>query len=249
MISEMAKIGEQVEDILRAKSAPQKAWRFIVTCVDPKYPARSLGEGCKEADVWYNDHHVQQVGDSKQFRQLFLVYDSVSNSFKEITKDTVYENLPKGVVQLALGEGTREGSIVMGIPGDAYAFVNGKEGMGFAFGKPNSAPGEAAQAVLRALVQYCSAKSVAAGEIWLMAHTDCGLFANNAGKFSYAEAAGQLLKGQHFVGSEYQSCEASEKLRGIMAVARMFPDATVHAVRPAYQERKAGIVKALEGSH
>ncbi|MBI2581317.1 hypothetical protein HYV85_05965 [Candidatus Woesearchaeota archaeon] len=248
-MTKMAKIGERVEDILRAKSAQQKAWRFIVTCVDPKYPARSLGEECQEADVWYDDSHVQQAGDSKQFRQLFLVYDAASNSFKEITKDSVNENLPKGVVQLALGEGTRESTIVMGIPGDAYAFVNGKEGTGFAFGKPNGAAGDVAQAVLMALVQYCSAKASAAMRIWLMAHPDCGLFANNVGKFLYAEAAWQLLKGQHFIGSEYQSCEASEKLRGIVAVARMFPDATVHAVRPAYQERKAGIVKALEGAH
>ncbi len=241
----MANAGEQVADIFRAKSAPQKASRFIVTCVDPKYPAESLGEGCKEVDVWYDDLHVQQAGNFKKFRQLFLAYDAASGSFKEIAKDNVNGNLPKGVIQLALGES----SVVMGIPGDAYAFVNGKEGAGFAFGKPNRAPGDAARAVLTAIVNYCSAKASSAREIWLMAHPDCGLFANNVGKFSYAEAAGQLLKDGHFAGSEYELCEMKEKLKGLIAVARMFPNAAIHAVRPAYQERKAGIVKALEGAH
>ncbi len=225
---------------------------FILTCVDPKYPASSLKEGVDDAEirervaqanVSYDENHVQQA---PGYSQAFYAY--IDGKFERIDKSRVHENLPNGVIQVAAGKGVA----VVGIPGDVLALD--RDGPGFAFGNPGKAPAEAALSFLDSFIEYAKEHGK---ELYFvaMSHKDCGAYANNVGKLEPAlKEAGLTLnkEGKDYEGSAYEQREGKDKQLAARSLVEHLNSTGINRIyvfTPKYVERTPGIVRALSGSH
>ena len=175
--------------------------QIIITCVDPDYPVGSLGREFERLDVSYTSGNEQRA--RKATARLDL-RGWGHGGFSPIGPEDVHDLLGAGVVQLS-----QVGSaLVMGIPGDVYAFY--PRGTGFGFGNPYAVRPEEARQLLRSLAAYGHASEVVA-----MTHPDCRLVANNEGK--YQTCAGECI--DPFPASPYRAWEkrlkqdAAESLR------------------------------------
>ncbi len=244
-----------LEHILSVSGFPRTINRIIITCVDPKYPVSSLGEDFKDIPVYYDDNHRQQIEeDATGFFQFALTYNNYYNGFDIIEKREVHGSLPLGVVQLAYNDST----LVIGIPGDVYAFNQG--GTGFAFGKPRAAGPSIAENLLRTLLLYMSTDGINTNikNIDLMMHPDCGLFANNVGCIDEAcSAAAKLLSsdGKNYEGSEYHQLETEHKERGVqdiqgsvysLPITGRRGSIDIRVIVPPYQQRQPGVTKIIK---
>lgn len=215
--------------------------KIVITCVDPKYPAAAIDPE-KSDPVRYNSQHTQQAapGDA----QVSLKYDGNGNVIP-IAQTSVHDSLKQGVVQLDQHLAT----LVIGIPGDCYAF--NPSGTGFSFDNPGYAKPQISEQLLGALISYSKSSSI---EFYVMSHSDCGLFANNEGKRRYVELARSLENDiSSFPSSSYARIEHDQKMKGAEHLKKFlsaYPNVTsVNVVTPSYQPRTPGIVKALHARH
>jgi len=227
--------------------------KIVITCVDPKYPASSADPD-ELNPVNYNSHHVQQAPPSDA--QVSLKYDARGN-FIPIPQEAVHDSLNQGVVQLdqhvtnqnLITSAIR--TVVIGIPGDCYAF--NQSGTGFSFNNPGYAQPQIAEQLLEALIRYSSSDNI---QFYAMAHPDCGLFANNVGKRKHEliETAKTLEQDlSSYPSSSYARVERLEKKKGAdhlkIILSRYSKVKEVHIVLPQYQARTPGIVNALHSAH
>ncbi len=241
-------IETQLAGILQSRGISREVKTIVITCVDPNYSTESLGLPGVGL-VQYDHNHVQQA-DPARFIQLFLAYNAMARRLESIAKEQVHESLPRGILQIASSKDT----LVLGIPGDSYAFSTG--GTGFAFGMPNHAPAIVAQDVLKGIVSY-STQKVGKKKVSavVMMHPDCGLFANNVGRHDDAHIrAAQDLVNKKCVYTETEYCrlETEAKAKGaadaIRLINKLLPGAVVQIARPPYvNNRVPGVVNALAG--
>ncbi len=234
-------------NLLNESGIKSNVTRLIITCIDPNYPVSSLGYGFEDIDVSYtpSNHelggHVQIAG--KGFKQVFLRHKT-PDGYETIEQDKVHESLGDGVIQLAYRE--VDGTIVMGIAGDAYAFH--PSGAGFAFANPGHISAEHSNDLLSTMIQYAEEiKSV-----FVMTHPDCGLYANNVGSHQEPQISqAQLLEidGSNYMNSSYNVTEHDEKrvaVENIKEIAYGLGVREVKSITPKYQKRTPGVLKALE---
>ena len=202
--------------------------KIIITCVDPQYPVRSLGDEFVRFDVSYTDTNEQRTEAATARLDLRIRGDG---RFSCIRPEAVRDFLNEGVVQLSQVDEV----MVMGIPGDVYAFY--PEGTGFGFGKPYAVRPEQARQLLRALAAYGHSSEVVA-----MIHPDCMLVAHNEGK--YQVFAGEPIS--PFPTSPYGIWEKSLKQDAAESL-RIYVETTLklhfRAVSPPYVERRPGVLK------
>jgi len=145
--------------------------------------------------------------------------------------------------------------LVAGIPGDVYALY--PKGKGFAFGKPGDASGKVADKLLKNLISY---SEIGKEEIKLgvMSHMDCGLYANNVGKWDPDHiAAGKELDatGENFVNSKYCNLESNAKREAaVYAVKKIFTKIglikeNITVTIPPHFVRTSGMYKCMHASH
>ena len=180
---------DYLEQILDDAGFNREIENIIITCVDPSYPADTVGGS---TEVHYTDSlhdlcgHVQQIGDPELQFQVSLVYEAETGRFSAIPQEKVHDNLGNGVVQLTYDHFRQ--TLVIGIPGDVVAFsedseyeVPGLEGcrsvIGFAFGNPNKAPAGLARLLLLSIINDYSTIPNSEISVTAMAHPDCGHYA------------------------------------------------------------------------
>ena len=235
----------KLEECVKMFDIPKHIERIIITCVDPHYPVSSLG--INDVEVYYDDDHVQKSVDSTH---IYLVYNSETTSFHEINADNVHKSLSKGVVQLAYKDNT----LVFGIPGDVYAFH--PDGEGFGFGTPGKVPSLVAKQLLNDIMKHSDVRNENM-KIIVMAHNDCGLYANNVGKHceEHKSAASFLNHdGSGFHTSEYCQMETEAKQESVEHLSKFLhnfgiPESNLRVITPEYKARTPGIIKAMEGAH
>lgn len=146
--------------------------------------------------------------------QVSLVYKKDPDRLEAIRQCDVPDNLRYGVVQFAYHEPTK--TLVMGIPGDAYAF--NPFGKGFAYDNPDYAEPEVANAILKGVLEY----SEGLEKIKIMNHSDCDLYAHNEGKLRIAprnSAEDLRTDGYNFMNSIYEwFYERRDKNDGVKAI-------------------------------
>jgi hypothetical protein len=129
------------------------------------------------------------------------------------------------------------GAVVIGTPGDVYAFY--PEGSGFGFGKPYTVHPDQARQLLRAL-----AACGHASEIVAMTHPDCVLLAHNEGR--YQICAGERI--DTFPDSPYGAWERELKQNAAASLrdyVLQTLDIPFRVVSPAYVRRRPGILEAF----
>jgi len=138
---------------------------------------------------------------------------------------------------------------------DPRVFSFKKDGEGFGFGNPGYVSSALLQDIIREIIDYISTdkKDIA---FTAMEHHDCGLFANNMGKFHPEYSSGLKADGSNYMGSRYQRFEKAEKDAGAIdmtgyLLSQGVLKENIHVVSPAYKAREGGpsILKALKNSH
>jgi|GEM_PF-5255810 len=213
-----------IDGIIEAKEIGRGFKTFVVTCVDPDYNASSLAAVADKrlkklltkTDVWYDKSNVQQTG--KDYIQFNLAFNPLEKRFYEIDKTQVKDSLSNGVVQIAVCSAKK--TIVIGIPGDSYAF--NLAGAGFAFGKPDHAGPQAATSLVKTILNSTADFESDSVDLVLMAHPDCGLYACNEG--SLQGALGKRLSPDRFMNSRYQQSEDAHKHRGFLDLSNAVSD-------------------------
>ncbi|OIO64710.1 hypothetical protein COY28_05715 [Candidatus Woesearchaeota archaeon CG_4_10_14_0_2_um_filter_57_5] len=241
----LARAGDSIIHLLDEAGLPLVFDQLHISCVDPCYPAQVSFPTLEldhirgryktvDVDVSYTPEHVQVAPSGWQ--QL-LVRHAGDGLFERIRAGDVHDALSDGVLQLAAGtDGNNQPALVMGIPGDSYAFLKPKradparrlahsfpehadflgtqylQGGGFAFGDPTAAPASLANTVLYAIVQRASeAKHL---RVYVHSHPDCGQFAYSVGRgFPLLESLREGLdpEGQSFTSSRYHAMELAFK--------------------------------------
>lgn len=204
--------------------------RIIITCVDCEYPVRCMGDAFAHFDVCYSAAHEQLAPAASA---CLYLRTRAGGRFEPIHAGEVSRSLGEGVVQLAEVNGT----LIMGIPGDVYAFY--PEGTGFGFGKPYAVRPETARHLLHAVAAYGRTREIVA-----MIHPDCILVASNEGKY-------QICAGEFnglFPVSAYGAWEAELKQAAAESLREYVQDTlniVFRTVSPAYVLRRPGILDAI----
>ena len=200
-----------VKRVLISHMFPTNASRLLISCVDPAYPVDSM-DSKLNTGICYDGKHVLLA--PQYAPRLCLVYNKDRNRFVEINPEQVNENLPNGVVQLSATTG---GVIIMGIPGDVYAWNPVAEGFGF--GNPKAAPHYLAEKVVKGILGHISTRP-ANLEVLAMSHPDCGCVAHNIvaaiGADPWLDEVRVTLDqaGSDYMASGYRSIEANRKEGG-----------------------------------
>jgi hypothetical protein len=239
-----------IRHLLDTAGAPTIYSDIGITCVDPLYPADSLGE--QYAGVDYSETRFQRA--SSSHFQVSITYDGARN-FHRISQDEVEKNLENGVLQMAFKRGTpgaHRGSVVIGIPGDAGAF--NRAGVGPGMGTRNG-PSAIAYAAVRALAIH-SLRPLSEIKIDLMSHPDCVWMAAN---YLAQEDVRALEKGHEmpkkagtYMGSEYQQQESKFKSHGAESLAHFTHQNSLSQpleITPVYEWRFPNILDQLKDRH
>ena len=205
--------------------------QIIITCVDPDYPVRSLGKEFQCLDVSYTSDN-EQCSQTATARIDLRFWGH--GGFSPISPEDVHDLLGVGVVQLS-----QVGSVVvLGIPGDVYAFY--PKGTGFGFGNPYAIHTDESRKLLRSLAVYGHASEVIA-----MMHPDCMLIANNEGK--YQTYTNNLI--DPYPSSSYGAWEKQLKQSAAESL-RTYVQNTLNLrfrlVSPVYVARRPVVLKTID---
>jgi hypothetical protein len=204
--------------------------QIIITCVDPDYPVRSLGKEFECLDVSYTSDNEQRV--QAATARLNLRFWG-HGGFSPIGPEDVHDLLGAGVVQLSQVDSV----VVLGIPGDVYAFY--PRGTGFGFGNPYAVRPDESRQLLHSLAVYGHASEVIG-----MMHPDCMLVAQNKGKYqTYASALTDPFPSSPYGAWEMQLKKgAAESLR---AYVQNILNLRFRLVSPEYVARRPSVLKTI----
>jgi hypothetical protein len=204
--------------------------KVIITCVDPDYPVRSLGKEFECLDVSYTSDN-EQCAQTATARLDLRFWGH--GGFSSIDPEDVHELLGVGVVQLSQVDSV----VVLGIPGDVYAFY--PKGTGFGFGNPYAIRPDESRQLLHSLAVYGHASEVIA-----MMHPDCMLIANNEGKYQTytTDLVGPFPSSSYGVWEMQLKQNAAESLR---TYVQNTLNLRFRLVSPVYVARRPVVLKTI----